>query len=132
TCLPSPYGSTSPTPPKNLKEWFVSEFQGEIAQATISEFLPEKYGHLNTKPVVATCMPFKMREQAPKWPELDQALAMWQKEKKVHIPITGDLIKRQEIRFWNRFACYQVTIGLVALIRGMELSHDFSIAKMEA
>ncbi|KAI1000357.1 hypothetical protein K3495_g7837 [Podosphaera aphanis] len=49
----------------------------------------------------------QQRERPPKRPELDEALALWQKEKEKSIPITGHLIRQQAVQFWNRLPCYQ-------------------------
>ncbi|KAI1006492.1 hypothetical protein K3495_g1734 [Podosphaera aphanis] len=49
----------------------------------------------------------QQRERPPKWPELDEALALWQKKKEKSIPITGHLIRQQAVSFWNRLPCYQ-------------------------
>ncbi|KAI0996512.1 hypothetical protein K3495_g11669 [Podosphaera aphanis] len=87
-----------------LKAWFEEEFQRTITQASISESLSSKYNYLDNDTMVAFS---QQRERPPKWPELDEALALWQKEKKKSIPITGHLIRQQAIRFWNRLPCYQ-------------------------
>ncbi|KAI1005173.1 hypothetical protein K3495_g3053 [Podosphaera aphanis] len=90
-----------------LKAWFEEEFPRTITQASISESLSSKYNHLDNDTMVAFSS--QQREHPPKWPELDEALALWQKEKEKEksIPITGHLIRQQAVRFWNRLPCYQ-------------------------
>ncbi|KAI1004744.1 hypothetical protein K3495_g3477 [Podosphaera aphanis] len=92
---------------RQLKAWFEEEFQRTIIHASISESLLSKYNHLDNDTMVA--FPSQQRERLPKWPELDEALAMWQKvkEKEKSIPITGHLIRQQAVHFWNRLPCYQ-------------------------
>ncbi|KAI0998683.1 hypothetical protein K3495_g9514 [Podosphaera aphanis] len=88
-----------------LKAWFEEEFQRTITQASTPESLSSKYNHLDNDTMVAFSS--QQRERPPKWPELDEALAPWQKEKEKSIPITGHLIRQQAVRFWNRLPCYQ-------------------------
>ncbi|KAI1001758.1 hypothetical protein K3495_g6447 [Podosphaera aphanis] len=88
-----------------LKACFEEEFQRTITQASIPESLSSKHNHLDTDTMVAFSS--QQRERPPKWPELDEALALWQKEKEKSIPITGHLIRLQAVRFWNRLSCFQ-------------------------
>ncbi|KAI0996265.1 hypothetical protein K3495_g11914 [Podosphaera aphanis] len=88
-----------------LKAWFQEEFQRTITQASISESFSSKFNHLDNDSMVAFSS--QQRERPPKWPELDEALALWQEEKENFIPITGHLIRQQAVRFWNRLPCYQ-------------------------
>ena len=89
-----------------LKDWFEAEFQRTITQPTISESLSDRFKHLDSS-VGPSKLQQQQRERPVKWPELDQALFEWQQETEKDIPITGELIKLQATRFWNRLACYQ-------------------------
>ncbi|KAI0997477.1 hypothetical protein K3495_g10709 [Podosphaera aphanis] len=100
-----------------LKAWFEEEFQRMITQASVPESLSSKYNHLDNDTMVTFSS--QQRERPPKWPELDEAMALWQKEKEKEksIPITGHLIRQQAVRFWNRLSCYQ-GMGVPAFSNG--------------
>ncbi|KAI1007606.1 hypothetical protein K3495_g619 [Podosphaera aphanis] len=91
-----------------LKAWFEEEFQRTITRPSISKFQSSKYNHLDNDTAVAFSS--QQRERPLKWPELDEALALWQKEKEKSIPLTGHLIRQQVVHFWNRLPCYRGTV----------------------
>lgn len=90
---------------KQLQGWFQSQYQRLVTQPTISESLSAKYSYLDSSNLLVHDKQQRLR--VAHWPDLEEALYQWVIRHEADIPISGDLLKRQAGRFWQRLAPYQ-------------------------
>lgn len=92
-----------PSPQRHLVAWFKYETGHELNQSQVSKILSSDYDYLDTgKHKNVT------KHRSPDYPDLEIALFEWQQrqQKKKNI-VTGDLLKGQALRLWQRLPQYQ-------------------------
>lgn len=87
---------------KELREWFLLEFNQPIAPSSVSEILSARYQSLDEP--TAKLQHKKRRLQH--WPELEDALFEWIKGAEGRVPITGEVIREKARFFWSNLPAY--------------------------
>lgn len=115
---------------KQLQAWFETEFQRLLTQPTISESLSNKFNYLDE--AQSETLDSQQRNRPPQWPVLETALFQWCQEIELEGGLTGDIIKQQAIRFWQRLAPYQgmeVPVFSNGWLQGFKQRHDIRLRK---
>lgn len=85
---------------KKVQSWFSETHNGKvISQSVISRTLLERSADLVGQPLSAQEGSIKKKRWV-EWPELDEALFLWQRKMQARVPVTGDILKEKARGFF--------------------------------